>query len=98
MVAGGGGDDSESGGKCYHSHGHGHDHDHGDKNRSLQGIEMHIIADVLQQIGLTIAGGILWYVFTCSKCCSAPRLCIRNADSLIRGLVLGGPSFQSPYT
>jgi Co/Zn/Cd efflux system component len=39
-------------------------------NASLQGIEMHIIADVLQQVGLTIAGAILWYAYICYWCCA----------------------------
>lgn len=40
----------------------------GGKNSSLRGIELHLIADVLQQVGLTIAGSILWYdTSTCEQ-------------------------------
>ena len=51
----GGSSDSSHGGDN-HSHGHGHG------NRSLDGIILHILADVSQSLGLTIAGAILWYV------------------------------------
>ena len=37
-------------------------HDHG--NRSLDGIVLHIMADISQSFGLTVAGALLWCVPT----------------------------------
>ena len=66
-AAGGGGDGDTEGSEAQEA---------GDKkNKSLEGIELHIVADVMQQIGLTIAGSILWCVvdafplFACSVGC-----------------------------
>lgn len=56
--SGGGSSDGDSDG----SHGRGH----GEGNRSMDGIVLHILADISQSIGLTIAGALLWCEFPIS--------------------------------
>jgi hypothetical protein len=59
IIKGGGGSTggSSDGSSETGSNGHGH----GDGNRSLEGIVLHILADVAQSLGLTIVGAVLWY-------------------------------------
>ena len=45
------------------------------RNASLRGIHLHLIADVLQQVGLTIAGSILWYAPLTAKHKNPGLLC-----------------------
>ena len=53
---------SSDGGGSHGSHGHG--------NRSLDGIVLHILADISQSLGLTIAGALLWSV-PAFRCCAS---------------------------
>lgn len=41
------------------SHGHGHSHEAGSIN--LRGAVLHVIGDILQSIGVAIAGALIWY-------------------------------------
>lgn len=58
----GGGSSGGSNGSSHGGDSHGHGHGHG--NRSLDGIILHILADISQSLGLTIAGAILWCAFS----------------------------------
>jgi zinc transporter 2 len=46
-----------------HSHDHGHDHGHSHEAGSinLRSAVLHVIGDILQSIGVAIAGALIWY-------------------------------------
>lgn len=55
----------------HHAHTHGHDHSHEDyKNQNLRGAIVHVIGDILQSIGVAIAGAIIWCAPVCQVNCS----------------------------
>lgn len=48
-------------GACGHSHCDGHHEDH--DNQNLRGAIIHVLGDILQSVGVAIAGAIIWCVF-----------------------------------
>ncbi|MGQ3099393.1 MAG: cation transporter, partial [Brevundimonas aurantiaca] len=43
-----------------HGHDHDHDHDHDHENMNLRGAILHVIGDLLQSVGVAIAGLLIW--------------------------------------
>lgn len=68
-AAAGGGDAGKAGSRpgtsCGHSHGQGHDNGHGHSHEpgsiNLRSAVLHVIGDILQSIGVAIAGALIWY-------------------------------------
>jgi Co/Zn/Cd efflux system component len=44
-----------------HEHGHGHGHSHEASSINLRSAVLHVIGDILQSIGVAIAGALIWY-------------------------------------
>jgi zinc transporter 2 len=44
-----------------HSHGHDHGHSHEAGSINLRSAVLHVIGDILQSIGVAIAGALIWY-------------------------------------
>lgn len=53
---------AEGGNLCHHhDHGHSKDGGHDRRNINLRGAVVHVIGDLLQSIGVAVAGALIWY-------------------------------------
>lgn len=51
--------------KASDEHGHDHGHSHGGGNISLRSAILHVVGDLLQSIGVAIAGALIWWKQVC---------------------------------